>query len=169
MSTVSLVAVRTLVQTSLSDGELQSIIDRIEGMVEERIGAIQNEVNDVEITEVGLVTARGEIFTAQPIGTITSLTIGDDTVTPATLVSVYFRSGYIPAVEGSFSDNSYTLVYKPRYRKHLFEGVIIDLIRIELAKTAMRQEDIAGEYSYQAPEWNIETKKVLARLLLREF
>ena len=169
MSHVSLTAVRTLVQTSLSDGELQTIVDRIEGMIEERIGAIQNEANTVELTEVGLVTTRGEIFTTQPIGSITSLTVGGTAVTVADIVSVYFKSGYIPALIGYYSSNKFTIVYKPRYRKHLYESVVIDLIRLTLAKTAMRSEDVADEYSYQAPEWSTEEKKVLSRLLLREF
>ncbi len=169
MTTVSLATIRTLVQTSLSDGELQTIIDRVEGMIEERIGAVQNEAGTVELTEAGLVSARGEIFTAQPIASITSMTIGGEAVTVADLVSVYYKSGYIPAISGVYPTNAYTIVYKPTYRKNKYESVVIDLVRLELAKTAMKSENVAGEYTYQAPDWPVEAKKILSRLVLREF
>lgn len=169
MSTVSLAAVRTLIQTSLSDGELQTIIDRVEGMIAERLGAVQDEAGTVELTEVGLVSARGEIFTAQPIASITSLSVGGTPVTVADLISIYYKSGYIPAVTGAYPTNQYTIVYKPVYRKNRYESVVIDLVRLELAKTAMQSENVAGEYSYQAPDWPTEAKKILSRLVLREF
>lgn len=70
--------VRALVKTSLTDAQLQEIIDRVEFDITSRIGAPQDDGNLVQVAET--MEGEGEnLFTQVEIGSIVSIV--EDTVT----------------------------------------------------------------------------------------
>jgi hypothetical protein len=59
-------------------------------------------------------------------------------------------------------------VYTPRDDRNLRESVIIDLVRLDLARSAYRSESVGGEMSYTAPpDWEAERFKIMSRLMFR--
>ena len=63
-------------------------------------------------------------------------------------------------------DEKVTVAYVPRDDREKRKSVIIELVRIELERTTMRQESVAGEYSYTAPmNWEAERQKLMRRLM----
>jgi len=60
------------------------------------------------------------------------------------------------------------VVYKPTDDRKKRTQVIIDLVRLVLERTAMKSENIAGEYSYTAPDnWDHEFRSAMRRLLFK--
>jgi hypothetical protein len=56
------------------------------------------------------------------------------------------------------------VTYKPADDRSKRKGVIIDLVRLELNRTAMEQESIGGEYSYVAPNWDKQRREIMKRI-----
>ena len=57
------------------------------------------------------------------------------------------------------------VTYKPADDRLKRAQVIIDLVRLVLERTAMKSENVAGEYSYTAPDdWERELRKAMKKL-----
>lgn len=166
MSLILPADVKALVNTSMSDANLQIVIDRIESQITTRVGAPQTDGYETEITK----TLRGEgsfLFMPTEIHSVTS--ISEDT---AALTSDEYQTWGGGVIErlpsGSSWGDRIVVTYKPTDDRPKRKQAIIDLVRITLEWSAMQSENVAGEYSYQAPDnWEVEFRKVMKRLMFK--
>jgi hypothetical protein len=165
-SLVSPAEVRVLVKNGLSDVELQAVIDRVEAEITELIGVPQDESNTVEITETILGDGDGDsLFLPQPIYSVTSITDEDAETVDSDDYRVFAKEGRIEAVAPfAFLDEVYTVVYKPLNQNSKRKRVTIELVRLDLSRSAMKSENIAGEYQFSAPDWKLERNRLLKEL-----
>lgn len=158
--------VKALVNTSMSDVNLQKIIDRVEAQIIEKIGAPWTGVTPSQVVK----TMRGEgesLFLPTEIHDVVSI-VEDDTALTADDYHVW-AGGVIERlpINANWGDVC-VVTYQPADDRLKREQVIIDLIRIVLERTAMKSENIAGEYSYTAPDnWDAEFRKTMKRLMFQ--
>ena len=165
-SLVSPADVKKLVNTTMSNDDLQEVIDRIEAQIVEKIGLPQDNDHTVEITK----TLRGgndSLFLPTEIHSITSI-VEDDVELEADEYRVW-GAGVIEHLPINSNWGSVCVVtYKPADDRSKRQQVIIDLVRLVIERTALKSESIAGEYSYTAPDdWDAEFRKVLRRLMFK--
>lgn len=162
MSLVTVAEVRALVQTSLIDAQLQAVIDRVEAEITAVIGAPQNDEGTVEITKQ-LQGGTQNIYLPVEIGQVVS--IHEDGVL---LIADEYRvwpGAVIERLPGGMWGRYVVVVFKPVDARPQRKSVTIDLVRLDVNRTAMQSENVAGEYSYQAPvNWDAERRKVMKRL-----
>lgn len=167
--------VRLLVNTGKTDPELQALIDREEAEVIRTVGA--NYVDGAQqITEV-LPGSNASLWLRRPIVSVTSID-EDGTALTSGEYRVWGTRGQVQRLSGvsawlagedtASGGNKWgeviTIIYKPADDNARRKPVIIELVRLALERTAMRSESVAGEYSYQAPEWEKERGTILRRL-----
>ncbi len=158
--------VRALVKTSLADGDLQDVIDRIEAQVTERIGEPQTDAMATTITK----TFRGEgfyLFMPTEIHAVVSIVEDSTTLTGDEYQT--WAGGVIERLPSeSYWGDRIVVTYKPKDDRKVRSQVIIDLVRIVIERTAMKSESIGGEYSYTAPEdWDAQFNKAMKRLTFK--
>lgn len=166
MSLVTPAQVRALLNTSLSDANLQTVIDRIEAQITEKIGAPQTDGHATEVSK----TLRGEgsnLFMPTEIYTITRI-VEDDVLLDEDDYQAW-PGGVIERLPiGSYWGDRCEVVYKPTDDRLKRAQVIIDLVRLTIERTALKAESIAGEYSYTAPDnWDAEFRKAMKRLTFK--
>jgi hypothetical protein len=173
MSLVTIAELRAQVKSSLTDAQLQAIIDREEAEVIRLFGVHYTDVAQT-ITET-LEGGEKTIYLRRPIVSITSIT-EDGTLVDPLSYRVWPAQGKIRKISGvqawlAGDDESplewgevLIVVYKPADDNLLRKAVIIDLARIALSRTGMQSESFAGEYSYTAAQWDDERSKILRRL-----
>lgn len=179
MSLVSIADVRMLVRTSLTDTQLQALIDREEKYVVRYFGAPYVD-DDTPVTETLNGARAANLYLRRRAKSIVSvdevLYLGGTTyrLDP----SLYFHwelEGRIQRLPSLAQENALgipgalwgavvTVVYVPFDDNEERTDVIIELVRLAIERTAMKSENIAGEYSYSAPEWETERVKILRRL-----
>jgi hypothetical protein len=168
MSLVTVAQARALINTSLSDANLQVVIDRVEAEFTARIGEPQNDANSVTITKT--LPGEGEnIFLPSEIGSVVSIVEIEDGTTETTLVSTDYRvwgCGVIERMpEGTHWEDQVRVTYKPTDDRLRRAGAIIDVVRLDLNRTAMNSESIAGEYAYTAPQnWEAVRRRIIRRV-----
>ena len=166
MSLVTVAEARALVNTGLSDGDLQVVIDRIEADITAKVGAPQTDAYATEVSK----TMRGEgenLFLPTEIYSVVSIV--EDT---ETLTADQYRTWGGGVIErlpmGTTWGDRVVVTYKPADDRSVREGVIIDLLRLTLNRTGMKSESIAGEYSYTAFDSSDgEYRKVMKRLMFQ--
>lgn len=153
---------RALINTSMTDANLQTVIDRIEAQITARIGAPQADGYTVQIEK----TMRGEgpsLFLPTEIYAVVSI-VEDDVA----LTADEFRTWGGGVIERLPMDTIWgdvnVVTYKPADDRFRRMQVTIDLVRLEIERTAMKSESIAGEYSYTAPDWDVEFRKAMRKL-----
>ena len=168
MSLVTAAEAKKQINTSISDADLQVIIDRIESQITARIGAPWTD----DSTPSSVVkTLRGEstsLFLPTGIYEVTSIV--EDTVTlTASEFRVWGNGGVIERLPIESNWGTVCVVtYKPMDDRFKRIPVIIDLLRLTLERTAMKSENIAGEYSYTAPDnWDVEFRRAMKRLVFK--
>ncbi len=167
-SLVSISQVRALINTALSDVNLQDVIDRVEAQITARIGAPQTDGYTVEITKTLRGNDYGEnLFMPTEIHSVVS--IAEDT---SPLTSDMYRIWGGGVIErsslGSHWGGHVVVTYKPADDRPKRTQVIIDLVRLVLERTAMKSESIAGEYSYTAPDnWDAEFRRAMKKLMFK--
>jgi hypothetical protein len=162
-SLVSTDDVRALVKTSLTDVQLQAVIDRIEADITSRIGAPQDDEGSVELTET-LEGGMENLFVRREVSSVSSIV--EDTVT---LTATDYRTWAGGVIERLPEDTHWgdvcVVTYKPTDERPQRTQAIIDLARLVIERTAMGAESVAGEYSYTAPpNWEAELRRVIRRL-----
>ncbi len=164
-SLVSPALARALIVTSLSDANLQSVIDRVESQITEKIGEPQSDAHDVQVVK----TMRGEgnlLFMPTEIYSVVSI-VEDD----AALDSSEYRSwpgGVIERYPCGNWGNRIVVTYLPADDRPKRTQVIINLVRLVIERTALKQESVAGEYAYTAPsDWDAEFRKAMKRLMFQ--
>lgn len=165
-SLVSPADVKALINTSMSDANLQTVIDRVEAQITQRIGAPQTDAMATTFTK----TFRGEgsyLFMPTEIYSVVSISEDGSALTSDEYET--WGGGVIERVpEGSFWGDRMTVVYKPVDDRLERKQVVIDLVRLVIERTAMKSENIAGEYSYSAPEnWDLEFRRAMKKLLFQ--
>lgn len=163
ISLVSPSDARALINTSLTDANLQAVIDRVEAQITERIGAPQTDAMETIITK----TMRGEgfyLFMPAEINAIVSIV--EDTVTLTSDQYQTWGGGVIERLPAdSYWGDRIIVTYKPIDDRLKRKQVIIDLVRLVIQRTAMKSENIADEYSYTAPDnWDTVFRKAMKRL-----
>lgn len=166
MSLVTVAEARALVNTGLLDADLQVVIDRIEADITSKVGAPQTDVYATEVVK----TLRGEgenLFLPTEIYSVVSIV--EDTVTLTADQYQTWGGGVIERLPmGTGWGDRVVVTYKPADDRSVREGVIIDLLRLTLNRTALKSESIAGEYSYTAFDSSDgEYRKVMKRLMFQ--
>lgn len=161
-SLVSTVNVRALVKTSLTDAQLQEVIDRVEAEITGKIGAPQDDGGTVTVT----LTLEGEgslLFLPTEIASI--INIVED---GASLDATNYRTWSGGVIERLPEDAGWgdvnVVTYKSADDRSLRKQVIIELVRLDVERTAMQQEQVA-DYSYKAPNWDELRKRQFKRLM----
>ena len=166
MSLVTPTDVKALINTSLSDANLQTVIDRVEAQITARIGAPQTDAYATEVVK----TMRGEgeyLFMPTEIYSVSGIV--EDTSTLTSDQYQTWAGGVIERLpEESHWGDRVVVTYKPTDDRLVRAQVIIDLVRIVIERTAMKSESIAGEYSYTAPDnWDAEFRKAMRKLVFK--
>jgi len=166
MSLVTPTDVKALINTSLSDANLQTVIDRVEAQITARIGAPQTDAYATEVVK----TMRGEgeyLFMPTEIYSVSSIV--EDTSTLTSDQYQTWASGVIERLpDDSHWGDRVVVTYKPTDDRLVRAQVIIDLVRLVIERTAMKSESIAGEYSYTAPDnWDAEFRKAMKKLVFK--
>ena len=165
-SLVSSADAKKLINTSLSDIDLQEVIDRVEAQITERIGEPQTDAMAITVTKV--MRGEGEfLFVPTEIYAVVSIVEDGNALT-----SDQYQTWAGGVIERLPSDSNWgdrmTVVYKPTDDRKKRTQVIIDLVRLVLERTAMKSENIAGEYSFTAPDnWDEEFRKAMRRLYFK--
>lgn len=163
MSLVTIAQARALINTSLEDTDLQEVINRVEAEVTARIGEPQNDENTTTIVET--LGGEGEnLFVRNEIGSVVSI-VEDDVAMTATDYRIWTGGVIERLPSGQNWGEVCVVTFKPADDHLRRAAAIIDILRIDLARTAMESENIAGEYSYQAPKnWDAERKRIIRRV-----
>lgn len=171
---VSTDEVRALVKTGLTDAQLETVVDRVEDYITDQIGEPYSE--GVTITET--VSGGGKnLFLKRPVSSVSSVTeysqLSDQTGASLEENTQFYlwpdqgrleRIGGIWGSEGKWG-RMVEVTYVPQDQTKKRKQVIIDLVRLELSRTAMFQESVGGEYSYTAPaNWEKERQRIMKRI-----
>lgn len=171
MSVLTVSELRTRVETAVTDGSLQALIDRIEAEIAGRIGAAYTD-DETIITEEHRGDGRNlylkrKVLTIDTVteyssmeATGVTLTENDDFITWSSrgMLERFGNWGWRVIVE-----------YVPTDDRIKWKEAVIDVARIDLARTPMQSESVAGEMSYTAPaNWEYEREKALRRLMFTE-
>lgn len=162
MTLVSVDEVRALVNTPLTDAQLTEVIERIEAEVTRRIGPPQDDTGTVTHTVSGY--GEGDAFFLP--GEAEEIVSVEEDNQPLTSDEYrYYAGGALERLGARHWFGQVEVVYKPVDDRAARKQAIIDLVRLTLARTAMQSESVGGEYSYQAPVWDEEMRKVLRRVV----
>jgi hypothetical protein len=159
---------RALVRTSLSDVDLQEIIDREDAELVRRYGAHYVDAVTPVIEEV--IGNTRNIFVQRRVLSVVSVTEAQSLGYAAvTLASTHYHlrgdQGRITRLpDGRAWLGTITVTYVPADDRPLREQVLIDLVRLTLERTAMQSESVAGEYSYTAPDWEKQRRALYRKL-----
>lgn len=161
---VSAADVRVLVNTPITDEQLDSIIARVEAEITKKIGAPQNDAGTVEIVKT-LQGGEGEsLFFPTDLAAIVSV-VEDGTTLDPDEYQIWSAGVLERLPSGAHWGRCCVVTYKPADDRLMRIPAIIDVVRIELNRTALKSENFASEYSYSAPEnWEKERKKIIKRL-----
>jgi hypothetical protein len=165
-SLVSPANVKALINTSLSDVNLQTVIDRVEAQINAKIGAPQTDAYATEVVK----TMRGEgEFLFMPTEIYSVSAIVEDANTLSSDQYQTWAGGVIARLpEESHWGDRVVVTYKPTDDRLKRAQVIIDLVRLVIERTAMKSENVAGEYLYTAPEnWDAEFRKAIKQLMFK--
>jgi hypothetical protein len=167
-SLVSPADVKALINTSMSDANLQTVIDRVEAQITARIGAPQTDTYTTEVVK----TMRGDedgLYLFMPTEIYSVSGIVEDLNTLMSDQYQTWAGGVIERLpEYSHWGDRCVVTYKPTDDRLVRAQVIIDLVRIVIERTAMKSESIAGEYSYTAPDnWDAEFRKAMKKLVFK--
>ncbi len=147
---------RNQVSTGLTDPALQAILDREEAELVRRIGAHPDGVTAV--VEMRQPEAL-HVYLCYPVVSVSSVeerALGSTTWATVTTnaYEVDPGSAYLELVSGTWGARV-RVTYIPTDQRPRRAAALIEIIRLALERTAMKSENIAGEYSYTAPEWDI--------------
>lgn len=162
MSLLTLSETRAQIQTSLTDAELQAVINREEDEIVRLYGASYSGSAGT-VTET-LEGGGAGLFLRRPLTTVASVT-EDDAALAATDYRAWAQQGRLERLpKGARWGEVVAVVYVPYDDNLRRKSVLVDLVRLAVEKTALKSESIAGEYSYSAPEWEAERAQLLRRI-----
>lgn len=164
MSLVTVEELRALVNSSLGDADLQEVIERVEFELAARIGAAQDDNNSVTISQTLHGKGQRNLFVKNEIGSVESIV--EDGITLDSSQYRFWAAGMIERLPaGSYWGQVCVVTFKPVDDRPARKTAIIDLARLDLNRTAFLSENVAGEYSYTAPQnWEAERLRILRRV-----
>lgn len=181
MSLVNIADLRALVNTSLTDPQLQNIIDREEAVIVRAYGEHYVDADTpVEESIAGnrqrSVYLRRKFIAINDVYETLYLGSTEYHLDPS-LYHLWVREARLERLPSLAQANALGIpgglwgavvrvVYVPYDDNAERAEVIIELVRLAIERTAMRSENIAGEYSYSAPDWNVQRTQLLRRLRL---
>lgn len=177
MSLLTVAELKAQVRTSLTDAQLQPVINREEAEVIRLYGA--HYVDGLTTVTETLEGGTKSLYLRRRLASVSSITeysTSDSTSgTLLTAVSDYrvwtaqgriermpstAVSGFGVGVWGAIV----IIIYVPFDDTDARKAAIIDLCRLALERTAFKSESIASEYNYTAPEWGEARAEILQRL-----
>lgn len=163
---VSPAQVKALINTAMSDVNLQTVIDRVEAQINQKIGEPQTDAYATSMIK----TMRGEgssLFLPTEIYSVVSVVEDGNTLTSDEYQT--WGGGVVERLpEGTNWGDRCVVTYKPADDRLKRAQVIIDLVRLVIERTAMSSESIASEYSFTAPEdWDKAFRKCMKRLMFQ--
>ena len=166
MSLLTIAQLRTEVQTSLLNDALQTIIDREEEQMVDRLGP--HYVAATAISETHPVRSGGKnVYTRRRIQSVSSVAErspgGDNATVAATNYEVWAGQGRIERISGEWAARV-VVTYIPADDSAKRKQALITLIRLILERTALKQESFAGEHSYTAGDWDAERAQIYRNL-----
>lgn len=167
MSTICTIAqLRTLVNSSLTDEQLQFVLDDEDAQMREKLG----DHADGAISVIEQVMPRdGQLFLSRVIASVVSVVNDGGTTVAPSDYHVCAAQGRIEARAGAWSDAPFTVTYLPVSDMAKRRRALIDLVRLRLERTVMKSESVAGEYSYAAPDnWQVEQARIYRTLIFME-
>lgn len=167
MSLVTVAEVRVMVQTGITDQQLQAVIDREETIMVQRCGAhyVNTSTRNTETlhgryTKLHLTQKITSIYRVTEDGVVLSQTDGD--------FRVWELEGCLERLPaGSLWGEVVSVIYVPYDDNERRKAVLIEMVRLALERTSMQSESVAGEYSYHAPDWEYERARLLRSLNFR--
>lgn len=169
MTLLSIDELRPLLDgTPLNDGQLLTIIGRVEADLTAVLGAAPDGVTAV--TE----QLRGggiSLFLKRKVTSVSSVTeygqLADSSGTALTSTEYFLwaKQGRLDRLGGVVWGERADVVYVPENEASKWKTAVIDLVRILVNETALRSESITGSHSYTAPDnWDAEIRRVTRRL-----
>lgn len=167
MSTLTVAELRDTVASDLDGTRLAVIIAREEQEIDRRLGAVSDgSTTTITETKPGGST---NIYLRRPAVSVSQVReqqiLGGSFVT--LLTSQYYvwadegRIERLPAVSAAPTWSGLNIwgplvevTYIPVDDRERRKLAIIEFVRIALERSAMKGESVAGEYSFQAPEWD---------------
>jgi hypothetical protein len=170
MSLLTPEEVKVRIHTSLTDAQLQTVIDREDAEIVRRFGA--HYVDGTTSVSETLQGGMANLYLKRGIASITSVvekyilpSETGYTLTEDTDFCSWGAEGRIERLPVGLKWSRFVVVsYVPQDDNARREEALLALVRIALSRTAMRSESIAGEYSYTSPEWEKERMGVFAAL-----
>lgn len=166
--TATMTEIRAEIETPLTDAELQSVADRMQARLERAFGPAWTDASTT-VTE-SHPGYRRSIFLRRRISSVVSVTeysslldITGTAVVEGESFFAWLNEGRLERMTAKWGARI-TVVYKPQDDRDRWKDAIIDLVRLRLARTAVKRESVGGEYSFEAPDsWDREEAKVLRR------
>ena len=167
MSLVTVAEVRAMVTTGMLDTPLQAIINREEAIMVERCGEHYVDAT-THITEV-IQGGYGQLFLSRKVSSIFRVTEDGVVLSQTNDDFQVWESGGIllRQVSGTTWGSVVSVIYVPYNDNERRKAVLIELVRLALDRMAMKSENVAGEYSYTAPDWEYERARLLRSLNFR--
>lgn len=164
MNLLTVAALRAQVQTGLDDTQLSALIAREEAEVIARYGPHYDGTAITEQCDGGANT----IYLKRRISSVSAVTEAQQLGGAMSNVSSYHvwpGQGRITRLpEGTRWGRLVTVSYVPQDDSALRIQVLVELCRLAIEQTTLRSESVAGEYSYQAPDWVRERARLYKRL-----
>lgn len=170
MSLLSVDEARALVETVLSDAELQDVIDRVEADITESLGDSYEGLAGADLTETHAGYTQN-IFLNRKIGSVTTVTEYDSlessssgrVLTEGTHFHVWAKEARLQRF-GAWGAKV-VIEYQPLDQDKKWKTAISDLLKLTIARSPLMSESVGGEMSYQRPEnWELERERILRRL-----
>lgn len=169
---VSAATFKALTPVAVADADLDAVIGRAEAELTAELGAPYTD--GLELTEIRN-GGGSSVFVRRQIGALVSVTEADTWIdADATEYELTAGAGFVLwAGQGRLERigdrdtwrDKVTIVYTPADDTAAWQRAIIDLARLDLARSAFRSESVAGEYSYQAPpSWERERAAIKRRI-----
>lgn len=168
MSLVTVSEARVLVPTALNDVQLQAVIDREEARMVQVCGA--NYVDtDTRITETIYSPESGYLYLKRRLTSVFRVTEDSEVLGAADdEYRAYLDQGVLQRLPaGTEWGDEISVIYVPYDDNEHRKQVLIELVRLAIERTAMRRENVAGEYSYDAPDWERERARLYRQLIFR--
>ena len=170
MSLLDVSELKPLVPSPLSDDELDILIERVETQITAVIGEPYSDASTT-ISETHAGYSRS-LYLKRPISSVSTLTeyqaLTDTTGTVLTEGETFYvwpDQGRIERLGASKFGARVIVAYVPRDDREKRKQVIIDLVRLYVSRTGLKQESLTGAFAYTAPEnWDAEVQRACRRL-----
>lgn len=171
---VSASLVRAQIPTRLSDSQLDAIIGREEAALIERYGAHYMDANtpisESHVQEEDGLSPPASLFLRRAVLSVSSVSEKTEWTSSAVALAentdyvVVAGQGWLVRLGGAWG-RVVSVSYVPQDDRTKRSRIVVELVRLALARTAYQSENIAGEYSYQASstDWDVQRARLLAQ------